>query len=79
VTPSRGMVNPILKSALEMGNRLGATPELHPLAEIIPTFPANPTLAAWNADLEGHSVTDVKPRDLRSNSHNGSRRLMPKR
>jgi len=76
VAPDGRVVYLLLQSPLEVGNRFGATPESHLLAEIISALPADAALAAGDADLEGNTVAEVKARDLRANGDNDSRGLM---
>jgi hypothetical protein len=62
-----------------MGNALGATPELHLLAEVVPSFSTDGTFAAGNANFEGNSVTNAEAIDLRANAHYNTGRFMSKR
>lgn len=78
MAPHCGVVYSLLQSSLKMRYTLRAASESHLLAKIITTFPADCTLSARDADLEGNSVTDGEARDLRSNSDNYTGRLMPK-
>lgn len=51
MTPVCRMIYSLLESSLVVGDTLGATPESHSLAEVIPAFSADTTLATWNANL----------------------------
>jgi hypothetical protein len=78
VTPSCRVINSFLKSSLEMGNALCATPEFHLLAKIISSFPTDSTLATRNSDFECHTISNLKAMNLRPNSYYDTRRFMSK-
>ncbi len=79
MTPSRRMVDPLLKSSLEVRYTLCTASELHLLAKIIPAFPTYSTLTTRNANFERNTVSDRKARNLWPNSHNYARRFMSQR
>ena len=62
-----------------MRHRLGATPEPHALAEVIPAPAADATLAAGNADLEGDAVAEVEAGHLGPDGDDSARRLVAER
>jgi len=72
------MVDSFLERSLEMGDTFGTTPEPHFLAEIIPSFPADSTLATRNSNLERNSITKNEAIDLGPNSYHHTGRFMPK-
>lgn len=51
MTPNCRMIDPLLKSALEVWHTFGATPESHFLAKVVSTFSANTTFTTRNANL----------------------------
>jgi hypothetical protein len=63
MAPNCRMVDPFLQSSLKMWYALRATPEPHPLAEVVPPFAADATLATWYSYLERHSVTNTETVD----------------
>ncbi len=73
------MIDPLLKSSLEVRHALGATSEFHLLAKIIPPFPAYSTLTTRNANFERNTVSDRKARNLWPNGHNYAGRFMSQR
>jgi hypothetical protein len=72
------MVYPLLKSSLKMRNAFRTTPKSHPLAEIIPPFPADRALAAGNTDFQRNSVANGEAIDLLANAHHYTGRFMTK-
>lgn len=79
MAPSSGMVDPLLKSALRMGIRLGRAAEFHSSADIISALVAIFAVLAWLTDFEGDSIPSCQCRDARTNSNDRSARLMAKR
>lgn len=70
MTPDSRMIYPLLKGSLEMWYTFGTTPEPHLLAEVIPAFPTDGTLATRNPDLQGHPIADFEAIDLWANANN---------
>jgi hypothetical protein len=70
------MIYPLLKSALVVRKALGATPEAHLFAEIIPAISARAALEACNANLKGNSVADGEARHVGANSNDLPGRLV---
>lgn len=66
VTPNSRMINPLLQRPLKMRYTLRTTPKPHLLAKIIPSFPTDPTLPAWNPYFERNAVADLESIHLRS-------------
>lgn len=69
VTPRCWVIYPFLQGSLVMRERLCTAPKSHLLAEIVSAFPADATLATWDTDLEGNTITDIEARDLGSESY----------
>lgn len=62
MTPNRRVVDPLLQRALEVRHALGAAPEPHPLAEVVPALAADAApAAARDAHLEGDAVPHGEP------------------
>lgn len=78
MAPDSRMVDPFLQSPLKVWDALCTTPKSHLLAEIIPSFPANATLTARNADLKGNPIANRKAINLRPNANYHTGGLMPK-
>lgn len=76
MAPDRRMIYPLLKSPLEVRNALGATPESHLLAQIIPPFPADATLTARDTNLEGDTVPNSEAANLRPDGHDRAGRFV---
>jgi hypothetical protein len=79
VAPIGGVIDPILKGALVVGEGLGAAPESQLLAEVVSALAAGGTLAAGNADLKRDPVTDLEALDFRPNGNDNTRGLVAKR
>ena len=79
MAPNCRMVDSLLQSPLKVRYALRTTPESHLLAEIIPSFPADTTLATWYSYLERYSITNTEAIDFWSNGDYHSRRFMAKR
>lgn len=78
MTPNSRVIYPLLEGALEVRDALGAAPEPHLPAEVVPAPPADGALAARDADLEGHAVAHRERPDghLRADSHHDARGLV---
>jgi len=72
------MVNLLLESSPVVRVRLGATPELHSRADIVPAGTALPTLPTRNANLQRNSISNTPflPHAL-SHRRDNTGRLMP--
>lgn len=69
VAPDSWMVYPLLKCSLEVRHALRTTPESHFLAKVVAPFPANGTLATWNADFERNSIANSEAINLGANAY----------
>lgn len=79
MAPNCWVIYPLLKGSLEVRNTLGATPKSHPLAQVIPAFPADATLAAGYTNFQSNTVTDSEAADLRPDGHDRPRRFVSQR
>jgi len=52
------VVDFLLQRALEMREALCGTPESHLLTEVVAAFPADETVAAWDADFQSDAVAE---------------------
>jgi hypothetical protein len=73
------MVDSLLQGPLEVRYTLRTAPEYHLLAEVIPPFPTDATLAAWYAYLERNSVSNAEAIDLWPNGDYNTGGLMAER
>lgn len=64
VTPSSGVVNPVLKGALKVRERLCRAPKSHALANVVATLSTPLALAARHTDFHSDLVSDLEIRDF---------------
>ena len=76
MAPDCRVVDSFLQRSLEMWNAFGTTPEFHPLAQVISSFPADATLTAWNSNFQRNTVADIEAIDLWPNRNDDTRGFM---
>ena len=64
MTPNSRMIDPLLQCPLEMRHALRTTSKPHLLAEVVPPFSADSTLAAGDPYLECYAVAECKAIDV---------------
>lgn len=79
MAPNRRMVDPLLKSSLEMRNAFCATPKPHFLAQIVAPFSANRALSTWNTDFQRNPIANREAIYVRPDANYYAGRFMTKR